>query len=103
VSWRYEKSALTAIEKLHEAGYFIIALEKTESSKLLYEIDLRLPLALVVGHEFNGLSPEVLAAADVVAHLPMPGKKQIKMDICRQRNWNKNTSPSKSSQKYLKL
>lgn len=75
VPWRYEKSALFAIEKLREAGYFIIALEKTERSHSLYEIGLRTPVALVVGHEFNGISTEVLAEADVVAHLPMHGTK----------------------------
>lgn len=75
VPWHYEKSALIAIEKLREAGYFIIALEKTEHSQSLYNIELRTPLALVVGHEFNGISPEVLAAADMVAHLPMHGTK----------------------------
>lgn len=75
VPWRYEKSALTAIEKLREAGYFIVVLEKTTNSHLLYKAELRMPLALVVGHEFTGVTPEVLAAADVVAHLPMYGAK----------------------------
>ncbi|MFQ5632232.1 MAG: RNA methyltransferase [bacterium] len=75
VPWRYEKSALMAIEKFRDKGFWVLALEKTENSQLLYEIDLKTPLALVVGNEFNGISPEVLAAADLVAHLPMRGAK----------------------------
>jgi tRNA G18 (ribose-2'-O)-methylase SpoU len=75
VPWRYEKSALETLTSLQAQGYYIIALEKTETSHSLYEIDLPMPLALVVGHEFNGITPEVLNGADVVAHLPMHGKK----------------------------
>lgn len=39
----------------------------------LYDIDLRVPLALVVGPEDAGLDDAWLAAADAVIHIPMPG------------------------------
>lgn len=75
VPWRYQKSAREAIAQLRADGYFVIALEKTTGSCSLYEIDMPRAVGLVVGNEFEGSAPEVLAAADIVAHLPMRGQK----------------------------
>ena len=75
VPWRYEKDTLSALRHLRKQGYFRIALEKTEDSRLLYELQVQLPVAIVVGHEFHGLSREVLETCDAVAHLPMRGQK----------------------------
>jgi RNA methyltransferase, TrmH family len=41
--------------------------------RLLYEVDCRGPLVLLIGSERDGLSPEARATADVVARLPMAG------------------------------
>ncbi len=75
VPWKYEKNILDAISGLRDDGYLIVALEKTESSVLLQRIQLRRPLALILGNEYYGLSQNVLAAVDVVAHIPMHGQK----------------------------
>jgi len=75
IPWRYEKETLVALQKLRAQGYSLIALEKIAGSRLLYDVDLMAPLALVVGHEFHGLAPDVLQACDEVAHLPMRGQK----------------------------
>jgi TrmH family RNA methyltransferase len=40
----------------------------------LYDLDLRGPIALLVGNEGSGLSAPLLAAAAVRAHIPMPGR-----------------------------
>ena len=40
----------------------------------LYDLDLRGPIALLVGNEGAGLSPPLLAAASQRAHIPMPGR-----------------------------
>lgn len=42
--------------------------------RLLYEIDCRGPLVVLIGSERDGLSAQVRAAADVVARLPMRGR-----------------------------
>ncbi len=39
----------------------------------LYDMDLRGPLAILVGNEGAGLSPELERAATVRARIPMPG------------------------------
>lgn len=44
-----------------------------ESSKPLHEIDFSTPLALVLGNEKDGVSKEMLEAADERVIIPMPG------------------------------
>lgn len=57
---------------LKDNGIQIVACtEKAE--KLLYEIDLNSPLALVLGSEEDGISPELLRDADLSARIPMLG------------------------------
>ena len=41
--------------------------------RLLYDVDCTGPLVLLIGSEQDGLSPEVRAAVDVLARLPMAG------------------------------
>ncbi len=73
--WTYFQSTLDALQWLRGQGYFLLALEKTASSQLIYRISVRTPLAVIVGHEFHGIREEVLQQADAVAHLPMRGHK----------------------------
>jgi len=47
-----------------------------ESRKSLYDVDLRGPVALLVGNEGAGLTPAVRAHATVTASIPMPGKME---------------------------
>jgi len=57
---------------LKDNGIQIIACtEKAE--KLLYELDLNSPLALVLGSEEDGISPELLKDSDFLARIPMNG------------------------------
>ncbi|MGZ5684631.1 MAG: TrmH family RNA methyltransferase, partial [Usitatibacter sp.] len=42
--------------------------------KSLYDLDLKGPVAIVVGNEGAGLSPALLKAATVRAHIPMAGR-----------------------------
>lgn len=79
VGWEYWSRAADAVAALRQQGYRVIGLEKTEESAEL-EMLLRMrpldgPVAFVVGHEVNGVSPDVLAACDEVGHLPMRGQK----------------------------
>jgi len=58
---------------LQNNGIQIIAcIEKAE--KTIYEIDLKSPTALVLGSEEDGISDELLRAADVLVKIPMKGK-----------------------------
>lgn len=58
---------------LRESGIQIIACTE-KASDLLYDLDLNTPLALIVGSEEDGISPQLLKEADRLAKIPMKGK-----------------------------
>jgi 23S rRNA (guanosine2251-2'-O)-methyltransferase len=61
-----------AMETLKESGLWIAGLEVREASSL-YDADLTLPLALVVGNEQKGLRPLVRKQCDLLLHIPASG------------------------------
>jgi 23S rRNA (guanosine2251-2'-O)-methyltransferase len=61
------------IKLLQENGIQIIACtEKAE--KTIYEIDFKVPTALVLGSEEDGISEELLRRVDNLVRIPMKGK-----------------------------
>lgn len=50
-----------------------ICVTSLEASKPLHEIDFSTPIALVLGNEKDGVSKEILEAADERVIIPMPG------------------------------
>lgn len=58
---------------LKENGVQIIACTEKGNS-LLYEINLNTPIALIMGSEEDGISPQLLKEADHLAKIPMKGK-----------------------------
>ncbi len=79
VGWEYWSRAADAVAALRQQGYRVIGMELTTDSseleRLLEQRPLQGPVAFVVGHEITGISAEVLAVCDDVAHLPMLGHK----------------------------
>jgi len=85
VDWEYCESAVEAIAKLtsevkkmqlHLGGgrsLQIIAIEQTPKSVPYNSFEYKLPTVLVVGHESDGVSKEVLKVSDAVVELPMFG------------------------------
>jgi RNA methyltransferase, TrmH family len=59
----------------HKAGATLVG-TAARAARSLYEVDLRGPLALVVGNEAWGLPPERRGLLDVVASIPMPGPQE---------------------------
>jgi len=49
---------------------------RQRSSRTIFDTDLTGGLALLFGNEGAGLSPDLLAAADAVVSIPMPGKTE---------------------------
>ncbi len=58
---------------LRESGIQIIACTE-KASDLLYDLDLNTPLAMIMGSEEDGISPQLLKEADRLAKIPMRGK-----------------------------
>ena len=62
-----------ALEQLKQAGIWTVALAG-DGEKDLREIDLRVPVALVLGSEGSGVRPLVRKTCDHVARIPMAGR-----------------------------
>jgi tRNA G18 (ribose-2'-O)-methylase SpoU len=77
VEWHYFENADLALSAIKEKGYSMIAVEQTDASISLGEIDIneKLPFALVFGNEMRGIAPEVLLKCDSSIEIPQSGIK----------------------------
>jgi len=67
-----EKDILSAVRLLKESGVKVVA--ATEKGAVDYtELDMTVPVAIVMGSEDVGISPEVLRQCDEIATIPMLG------------------------------
>lgn len=75
VSWSYAPTAVEALQELRikNKELRIVAIEQDKRSVPYDKFDYTFPIALVVGHETTGVSPEVLDMADAIVELPMHG------------------------------
>lgn len=76
VAWEQQKRVTDVIAGLRRNGVFVIALEQDANSVDYRNINMRFPFALVVGNEVRGLSKQIRKQCDVVAEIPMRGKKE---------------------------
>lgn len=75
VDWEYCETALEAINKLRAEvpEIQIVSVEQNENSVPYDKVDYQFPVALIVGHETDGVSQEAMEASDVIAEMPMWG------------------------------
>lgn len=64
------------LRKMKKAGYTIVALEQTKSSKNLLTWKPKFPMVVILGNEVKGVSPALLKYADVTLEIPMRGVKE---------------------------
>lgn len=76
IAWESKKDIMALIEELKNTGVKIVALETAKTATKLPKFKPSYPMALVVGNEVEGLSPEILQAADEIVEIPMAGKKE---------------------------
>lgn len=74
--WRRYENLAKCVDKLRNDGFKIIGLEQTEGAISLKDYMPDGNLALVVGPEMDGLSPQELATMDEVIEIPMKGRKE---------------------------
>lgn len=75
VPWEKIEKTGDIITKLKKKGVQIVAVEQ-DARAIAYSLlptVITFPVAIVVGHETDGVSKEVLDAADVIVELPMFG------------------------------
>lgn len=81
VKWEYHEDIKALIRELKKKGVFTIAVEQDKHSLPYNKIrdnflsNLLEQTAFIVGNETEGISQEILDLADVIAEIPMKGKK----------------------------
>ncbi|OGE31580.1 hypothetical protein A2631_00395 [Candidatus Daviesbacteria bacterium RIFCSPHIGHO2_01_FULL_44_29] len=75
VTWSYCETAMEAVSRVkgQEPRVKIVAVEQDQRSIPYDQYNFQLPVALVVGHETDGVSKEVLEMCDAIVELPMFG------------------------------
>lgn len=75
VKWQYFEQTIDAISYLRKKDerIQIVVIEQNEKSVSYDKVDYQFPIVLVVGHETDGVSKEVLDMADTIVELPMYG------------------------------
>jgi len=77
VQWEHFSSTLERVQQLKALGYSVFALEQTEDSTLLDQLNSidHLPIAVVLGNEVSGVDQEVINACKGVIEIPQMGTK----------------------------
>jgi tRNA G18 (ribose-2'-O)-methylase SpoU len=79
ITWSQHWNGVDTCKELVNSGIHLWALEKTRSSVDLFSMgktSVSGPVCLVVGNEFAGVDPSILAICGEIYHLPMMGRKE---------------------------
>lgn len=76
VPWKQYKKPLNIVRQLKKKGVQIVGLETGDEAQELFSFTPQWPVCLLVGNEVEGLSEELLDAADAIVKIPMLGKKE---------------------------
>lgn len=76
VSWEKVANFNSLLRHLKPETYKLIALEQFPRAVDYRKIKLAGPTAIILGNEVRGLSPAILKQCDVIAEIPMRGKKE---------------------------
>jgi tRNA G18 (ribose-2'-O)-methylase SpoU len=68
------RSLAPVLKSLKDEGYALVGLEQTTDSELLFEFAFPRKTALVIGHERQGLTDDVLVLLDHVVEIPVYGQ-----------------------------
>ncbi len=75
VPWEYRETAVGALRELKGRGYKIVLLEQTVDSIPYQKFKPQAPICLVMGHEVEGISEELLPLCDKAVEIEMAGLK----------------------------
>jgi len=78
IKWDHIDGGLILIKKLKKEGFKIIALEQDSSSVDYKNIKIKDTdkVVIILGNEVDGVSKDLLKVSDVIAEIPMRGKKE---------------------------
>jgi 23S rRNA (guanosine2251-2'-O)-methyltransferase len=75
VPWEYKSTAIEAVNDLREKvkDIQIVSVEQNDRSIQYDKIEYTFPIALIIGHETDGVSKEAMDASDYIVEMPMWG------------------------------
>lgn len=76
VPWEQKKSISALLLKLKKDGFLIIGLEQDKKSIDYKKVKIKDKNAFLVGEEVAGISKSNLKKCDIIAEIPMRGKKE---------------------------
>ncbi len=71
--WRHVDDPIAEVQRLKQQGWRVVVLEQGSGSVQWNDADLCTPLALVFGHEREGVTDEIIMLADEISELPVRG------------------------------
>lgn len=71
--WEYHEDGLSLVKDLKSKGVQIVAVEQTDRSQNYLQADYKFPLALIFGHEREGIGDPLLSETDLIVEIPMFG------------------------------
>lgn len=74
--WEHKNTAISIINKLKKDKFKIISLEQAKSSVDYKKVRASSKVLIIIGNEVNGISKVLLNKSDVIAEIPMKGKKE---------------------------
>lgn len=74
--WEYKKSLPALLSSLRREKYLIIGIEQAKNSVDYKSVKLREKNAFIVGAEVTGIPQNILKKCDIIAEIPMRGKKE---------------------------
>jgi 23S rRNA (guanosine2251-2'-O)-methyltransferase len=76
IAWQYFKNTTDVLKKLKKEKFQIIAIEQAKSSVDYKKVKTKNNVAIVVGNEVEGINKKILSLCDIIAEIPMSGKKE---------------------------
>ncbi len=76
VAWEYVEDPQKVIRTLKLEGFQIIGIEQDKKAQDYKKVKPKFPVLLIMGNEVDGISKDILEVCDVIAEIPMKGKKE---------------------------
>lgn len=76
VAWEATTDPVKLIKDLKKKKFQIISIEQSNNSVDYKKVKIKKPTLFILGSEVEGISKEILSLSDVVAEIPMKGKKE---------------------------
>jgi len=83
VEWVKKEETGIAINQLKKEGYYIVGVEQVEKATEIQKFQNNKPIALIFGHEVNGISQEIIDTCDEIIEIPQYGTKHsLNISVC---------------------